>query len=91
MARQIFFVAITSKVEAVAQKIQEEFNADDIYKLADDKWFIVFDGISRELAERIRIRTTPSLGTGIVMPVESYSGRAPTQLWEWLKLQMERQ
>lgn len=91
MARQTFFVAITSNAEAVAEKIQNEFEADDTYKLADDKWFVVFDGISRELAERIGIRTRPHIGTGVVMPVDSYSGRAPTQLWEWLKLQMERQ
>lgn len=91
MTKQIFFVAITAGADAVVEKIQENFPEEDTYKLAKDKWFLVFNGISRELAENLQIRSTPNIGTGIVLPVESYSGRAPTQLWEWLKLQMERQ
>lgn len=90
MAKQIFFVAITGGVDAVAGKIREDFPEEDTFKLADDKWFLVFDGISRELAESLNIRSNPSIGAGIVLPVESYSGRASTQLWEWLKLQMGR-
>lgn len=86
-----FFVALTSGANAVAQRIKAEFDAEDVYKLADDKWFLVYDGISRELAEDLKIRSAPHIGAGVVMPVDSYSGRATAQLWEWLKLQMGRQ
>lgn len=91
MSKQVFFVAITGGADAVVNRIGEKFPDEDTFKLAKDKWFIVFDGVSRDLAETLSIRSSPSIGAGIVLPVDSYSGRASTQLWEWLKLQMERQ
>ncbi|HRO20801.1 hypothetical protein [Alcaligenes phenolicus] len=91
MAKQIFFIAITANAAQVTERIEKIFQEERRFRLADDKWFVVFDGMSRELAEEIGIRSNPAIGAGVVLPVDSYSGRASTQMWEWLKLNMERQ
>lgn len=90
MAKQVYFVTAISKPAALAESLKELFPDEaDRYELASDKWFVVFDGISRDLAEKLKIRSEEFVSTGLVMPVTSYSGRAPTGLWEWLKLKME--
>ncbi|WP_146196928.1 hypothetical protein [Achromobacter pulmonis] len=90
MAHQVYFVTALSKPSAVAERLPEVIPDEGmIYKLANDKWFVVYDGISRELAEKLGMRGDPFISSGLVLPVSSYSGRAPTDLWEWLRLRME--
>lgn len=89
MTKQVYFVAALTSPEAVEAKLRELVPDDAMrYKLAHDKWFVSFDGITNDLAEKIGIRSDPYVGTGLVFPVSSYSGRAPTPVWDWLKLRM---
>ncbi|QTO49434.1 hypothetical protein [Burkholderia latens] len=89
MAKKVYFVTALSGADKVAEKLKEVASEDETYRLAADKWFVTFEGISQQLAEKLGIRGDPHVGTGLVFPVSSYSGRAPTTLWEWLKLKME--
>jgi len=48
----------------------------------------VHDGPVRELAIQLGVRgggADDPLADGIVLSVGTYSGRAPTDLWEWLR------
>jgi len=90
MAKPIFFVATLSEADAVFERARSiAADSGDVFKLDRDKFYIAFDGISVELAEKLGIRSEPFLGSGVVMPVQGYSGRAPTSLWEWLRLKGE--
>lgn len=88
MGTQIHFVTALSNPEGIAGKIRQIIKDEsNVFELADDKWFVVYDGISRDLAEKLGIRGSENLvGTGLVLPLNGYSGRAPRGLWEWLTL-----
>lgn len=92
MNKSVFYVSAISDPDAVAERIKELIpDENDRYELIDGQWFVVFEGISRTLAEKLSIRGEPHISTGIVLPVMSYSGRAEPSLWEWLNKQMNRQ
>jgi hypothetical protein len=87
MAQQVYFVTALTNAPEVRERLGLVIeNPALIYELANDKWLVAFDGISSDLAEKLQIRTDPHIGTGLVFPVGAYSGRAPTDVWEWLRL-----
>jgi len=82
-----------SKLNNAIEKHAKEI---DCHKLqADRGWLIKFDGTSIELSDRLGITgqnqgETPPVGSAIVVPVSSYYGRGPTDMWEWLKTRLEQ-
>lgn len=88
MAGSIFFVTSlkTGKASALAERLKSLIpDDDDRYELASDKWMVFYDGTARDLAEKSGVRGgEEAIGTGLVLPVTTYSGRAPGELWEWL-------
>ena len=90
MAKQLFFVTALTNAPAVKEKIAavvpEEARR---YELATDKWVIYADGPAGDLADKLGIRGDPHVGTGLVLTLGSYGGRAPSSLWEWIKAQTE--
>ena len=89
MSKPVYFVVVLSDVEAVRKRLREVVPEETmVFEVDEDKWFVSFDGISRDLAEKLGIRGEPNIGSGIVIPVTSYSGRANPALWEWLSLRM---
>ncbi len=81
----IFIVVATRKVKSpsFAEAIQRE-NLK-YYELKDDAWLLSYKGTTRELADLLGIRGGET-GPGIVCLIESYSGRLPRDVWEWLKI-----
>ena len=81
---QIFLVAGIKNPTAIAEKMRElEVKFCDV---SDDSWLAVFSGTTREFAERLGIRSGEIGASGLVVPVENYSGRAAGEVWEWLKV-----
>jgi hypothetical protein len=87
MARSIYFVTALTEAQKVRDRLKTIIPADDErYELADDKWMVAYEGPAQDLAERAGIRSGEhQIGTGLVLPVTTYSGRAPTTLWDWLR------
>lgn len=83
---QVFVVIALSHASAVGAKIDQEIPDTNRHQLASDKWLVTFDGISKDLAEKLGIRSDPAVGTGLVFPIQGYSGRAGADVWEWLSL-----
>lgn len=80
---QIFIVVAVSNPVAVSAKIAElKLKA---FNLKSDTWFVVSEGTTQEVAEKLGVRSGAA-GTGIVCPITAYSGRAPSQLWEWFNV-----
>lgn len=85
MAGTLFFVTALSEGPKVRERLKRLIGEDDFYELADDRWFVVYNGLGRELAEKVGVRGgADRLGNGLVLPVTTYSGHAPSALWEWL-------
>lgn len=51
-------------------------------------FFVSYHGTSQELSGLIGI-SDGSSGNGVVASVGSYYGRAPTNIWDWVKSRME--
>lgn len=88
MAKQAFIIAATARRESVEQAIDqkaERISSLEHLKIDDGVWLATFDGTTRQLAELLGIRGGES-GSGIVCAISSYSGRQPSEIWEWLKV-----
>lgn len=58
--------------------------------LPNGSWLIAFDGTAVELSNKLGITPDGANGTGIVLAVASYYGRAPVDIWEWVKSRWEK-
>lgn len=85
----VFVVHVDRNAGEVASRIGQ-LPEGDIYRLAPNVWMIDYDGTTRALAEKIGIRGEPAVGSGIAFPISNYSGRAPSDVWEWLRLHLSR-
>lgn len=86
MANNVFFLTAHSKPELVRERVRKLFSEENRYDLTDDQWLVVFNGTTQELAEQAGIRGGDNqIGTGLALSVTTYSGRAKTDLWDWLK------
>jgi len=85
MSNNVFFVTAHSSTSEVRKRINKIIDKDDRYELKPDEWMVEFDGSAQELAEKAGIRGGKDrIGPGLVLPVTAYSGRASTDLWDWL-------
>lgn len=86
MSESVYFLTALTEAPQVQQRLLTLFPEADRFELAADKWMIAFHGGAQELAEKAGVRGGEErVGTGLVLPVTTYSGRAPTTLWDWLR------
>ena len=84
MAGQIFVVVATKGADRVRQAVEAR-PPDTYFEVKFDTWLVFFDGTTRKLAEDLGIRNGAN-GSGLVAPITGYSGRASSDMWEWLKV-----
>ena len=81
---QIFLVVGIKNPPAIVEKMRA---LDTKYcNLSDSSWLAVFAGTTQEFSEHLGIRNGEIGASGLVVPVENYSGRAASEVWEWLKV-----
>lgn len=82
----IFLIVPISNPTGVEQAIteQQKLGKLDFTKLPSSGFFVSFSGTSQELSNLVGISEGTS-GTGVVVAVSSYFGRAPTNIWDWVK------
>ncbi|WP_380790997.1 hypothetical protein [Sphingobium xenophagum] len=86
MAGTVFFITAHSNAPQVEERLSTFISENDMFKLRPDEWMVTFEGAARDLAEKAGIRGGDErIGTGLVLPVTTYSGRAATELWDWLR------
>lgn len=80
----IFAVIATKGHQTVASAVEATY-AGKFYALKNDTWLVASDGeTTAQIADKLGIRNGTK-GSGLVIPVKNYSGRAPADLWEWLE------
>lgn len=88
---------LANNAAALGAAIAEHISASDFYPLMNNAgWLIEHKGTTLELSAAIGITGHPSgetskIGSALVVPVTSYYGIAPSDMWEWLKIRLERQ
>ncbi len=75
--------------EAIAPRIAEQFPRDSL-ALASGDWLLSASATSKEISESLGITGPGARGpSAIVFSIAGYYGRAPNEVWEWMKEKME--
>lgn len=77
------------------EAIKREFPADHL-SISDTQWIISTTGTAVELSAKLGVfdvknPSLPPTGNAVIFATTSYWGRAPTNIWEWLKAKLESQ
>jgi hypothetical protein len=89
----IYAILLPHPEPAVAAKIVSEFGADAL-SVNETQWLVSASGTTQDITKRLGIfdpenpNATPT-GSAIVFATSGYFGRAPTNIWEWLKVKLE--
>ncbi len=83
----IFRVSNPSKLEA---ELAREF-PDDHRVLSEGQYLVAAKGSAKDVSDRLKI-TGEGGGTGpaIIFRMLNYYGRAPTDIWDWVKVKAEQ-
>ncbi len=82
--------------EPLNAAVEQNIVQADRFKLQSDRgWLIKFDGTSIELSNHIKLTGQPvgeqsPVGSAIIVPITTYFGRGPGEMWEWLKTRIEQ-
>lgn len=93
MGLTIFAVLLPEPQPALAKRIRDEFG-EDALSVTETQWLVAASGTSEDLVRRLGIfdranPSAPAVGSAIVFATSGYFGRAPTNIWEWLKTKLE--
>jgi hypothetical protein len=78
----LFIVVATRGAEEISASIENSGFAN--YVVKDDTWLVFSNTSARRLSERLGIRGGEN-GSGLICLVEDYSGRLPSEAWQWLR------
>jgi hypothetical protein len=80
----IFRVADPAKIKAA---VEAEFPLDNI-SLDHNEWLVSMKGTAKEVSDKLKI-SDASNGAAIVFGMSNYFGRAPSDVWDWVKAKAE--
>jgi hypothetical protein len=86
----VFVVCRVTNPGLIGPAIKSKF-PNNYFELQHDEWLISAKGTAREVSDRIGITKgdTAQLGSAIVIGFAGYYGRAPMEVWDWIKAKME--
>ena len=89
----IFVLIMPSPQPALASKVQVEFNGNSL-SINETQWLISASGTAQEISTRLGISdpvnpNAVGVGVGIVFATSGYFGRAPSNVWEWIRVKLE--
>ena len=89
----IFVVLLPTVQQPLTAKIVAEFGGNSL-RINDTQWLISASGTAQEICSQLGIYDPASpnaapVGTAIVFASSGYFGRAPTNIWEWIKVKLE--
>jgi hypothetical protein len=79
-----FVIVATAKAPEIEKSIETHFEIAQRLKLSAVAWLVHYEGTTQSLAELLKIRGEPHVGSGVVFRINNYSGRAAADVWEWL-------
>ena len=85
----IFAVFKATEPEALHGAIMKAFPNDHV-RLTSDEWLISADMTPKEVSDKIGVSSpTGNEGAAIVFSMRGYFGRAPSDIWDWIKTKTE--
>lgn len=89
-------VPLTATSDALNNAVKLHIAVADRYHLQNNRgWLIKYDGTSIELSNHIELTgqqpgEASPIGSAMIVPVSTYYGRGPGDMWEWLKTRLEQ-
>ena len=84
---RVFAVIRLSEPVKVEAAVKQHFDKHSL-KLSDQEWLVAGKGTAKEVSDQLGISEGEN-GIGIVFRTEGYFGRAPSDIWEWIKTKTE--
>lgn len=84
----IFVVFKVSDPGKMHSAVTSVFPLDHL-ELGDNEWLISARGTAQEVSNRLGLTPGNDLGSAIVFSMQSYYGRASTNVWDWIKTKAE--
>lgn len=86
----VFVVLPQEKSPDLEQRIRQAFADGDHYKVNDFQYLVSAEMTAKQVTEKIGILDDQNIPATAVFSVVNYFGRHASDLWEWLKLKMEK-
>lgn len=80
----VFAVIATTEPERVNAAVIEQYGANH-FRFSPTTWFVVDDGTSLFVSEKLGIADGRIGAQGAVLLFTGYSGYAAPQVWQWLR------
>jgi len=88
----IFAILLPRMQPDLEAKIKSEFESNAL-KVTDTQWIVSTTGTAQEVSAKLGIYDPAHpeviIGQGIVFATSGYFGRAPANVWEWIKAKLE--
>jgi hypothetical protein len=62
---------------------------DSHLKIGPNSWLVAGSGTAEETSRRLGVYGGSDIGMTVVFSTAGYFGRAPSNVWEWIKAKME--
>ena len=88
-------IPLAHNLPLLTERVQRRFPEGERYLMPNAAgWLVSHKGTSVDLCNLLEITGQPEgvrspVGSALVAPITSYYGRAPTDMWEWIKVKME--
>jgi hypothetical protein len=89
----IFVILLPVPQPAVVEAIKKAF-PNDCLSVNEMQWLVSTAGTASDVSAKIGVYdpknpTALPTGTAVVFSTNGYFGRAPTNIWEWIKTKLE--
>lgn len=85
-------ISLAKDKTALDAAVKDVIPEESRFRLKNDSgWLVVYDGISKELSNKLGITGQKEeepirVSSALVLSIGSYYGRGPSDMWEWLSL-----
>lgn len=83
----VFVVFKVSDHDKMDAAIKKQYPGDHL-KLQTDEWLLADSATAKDVSDKIGA-TDGSSGSAIIFKMDSYYGRAATDIWDWVKTKSE--
>ena len=89
----IFAVLMPVTQPALIARITAEYGTNAL-QVTDTQWLVSGTGTAQDVSKKLGVYDTAqpsaaSTGNAIIFATSGYFGRAPSNIWEWLRVQLE--
>jgi hypothetical protein len=89
----IFVILLPTTAPAVIEGIKKAYPSD-YFSINDTQWLVSTTGTAMDVTTKIGVYdpknpSAPHIGNAVVFSTNGYFGRAPTNIWEWIKTKLE--